>query len=879
MGSVGTVDSGVSTAQNKALDLINTTTTYLASSTNCAGSHIFGTSRNAAAGLYIGDAIHNARAAESILATFEASLSHGIGHQMVLQHCGTTAKNTFGVAVNMDGDLAAVQRLVQTWSEGGCASGFDQKLQIPGSLLIAKPVSQLPDALTARSSNCRTIRVSSGDSCSSLAAECGISGADFTKYNPNPTLCSTLLPGQSVCCSPGPLPDLAPKPNADGSCCSYTVQPEDSCSQIAASHSLLETDIEEYNSHTWGWMGCQNQNLQAGQNICLSPGTPPFPAPISNAVCGPQVPGTSNPQDGTYWGFLNPCPLDVCCDSWGQCGIEPEFCVKKDSPTGAPGTEGCVAYCGYELIQDPAAVQNPPTSDWYMQVGYYEGWNLQRNCDKMEPSQIPTGYTHIHYAFGTILPDFTTQINENERDVFDEFVSITGFKHIVTFGGWAFSTDPSTYMIFREGVKPANRRKLAQSVADFVNTHNLDGVDFDWEYPGAPDIPGIPPGSKEDGPNYLAFLNELRSILPFDKSISIAVPASYWYLRAYPLVEMVAAVDYFVFMTYDLSGIWDMGSRWSQPGCPEGNCIRSDVNLTQTKYDLEMISKAVTPSLIVVGTTSYGRSFEMATPGCTGEMCRYTGPGIPGKCTQTKGFLANAEIEQILEYPNEYPGAYHTFSADSDSDILVYDDNQWVSYLSKTTKSTREYYYKLLGFRGIADWAIDLSDTWESLDCSAKAVNDIYMPASQIWSDLNCDSAWKDAMRYWDQHEQTADSHDLEFSEVMSYYFHGPKYIRCGDLANGNACGGDNAGALTCSKFNSPAGYEILQSFMLLENVRCLSAASLVLSHGLTRFYRNTCKCTAASKTPGATSRTELPSSATLLHLIIRTRRQSWYLI
>lgn len=27
--------------------------------------------------------------------------------------------------------------------------------------------------------------------------------------------------------------------------------------------------------------------------------------------------------------------------------------------------------------------------------------------------------------------------------------------------------------------------------------NQLDGVDFDWEYPGAPDIPGIPPGGKK----------------------------------------------------------------------------------------------------------------------------------------------------------------------------------------------------------------------------------------------------------------------------------------------------------------------------------------------------------------------------------------------
>jgi chitinase len=57
---------------------------------------------------------------------------------------------------------------------------------------------------------------------------------------------------------------------------------------------------------------------------------------------------------------------------------------------------------------------------------------------------------------------------------------------------------------------------------------------------------GIPAASPEDGQNYLAFLKELRSLLPDDKTISIAAPASYWYLKAYPIAEMSDVVSYIV---------------------------------------------------------------------------------------------------------------------------------------------------------------------------------------------------------------------------------------------------------------------------------------------------------------------------------------------
>jgi GH18 family chitinase len=83
-------------------------------------------------------------------------------------------------------------------------------------------------------------------------------------------------------------------------------------------------------------------------------------------------------------------------------------------------------------------------------------------------------------------------------------------------------------------------------------------------------IPGIPPGSPEDGPNYLAFLQTMRSVLPAGKTISITAPTSYWYLGNFPIAQMSEVLDYIVFMTYDLHWQWDYGSPNSQDGCPNG---------------------------------------------------------------------------------------------------------------------------------------------------------------------------------------------------------------------------------------------------------------------------------------------------------------------
>jgi GH18 family chitinase len=63
-----------------------------------------------------------------------------------------------------------------------------------------------------------------------------------------------------------------------------------------------------------------------------------------------------------------------------------------------------------------------------------------------------------------------------------------------------------------------------------MKTYGLDGIDFDWEYPGEPDMKNIPVGSKDEGPDYLLFLFNLRQSLKAalpNASISIAAPASY----------------------------------------------------------------------------------------------------------------------------------------------------------------------------------------------------------------------------------------------------------------------------------------------------------------------------------------------------------------
>ena len=319
---------------------------------------LFGLHGTAAIGLYIGKGLQNEGSGAVALGALERQLPalKIKGNSLAMQLCGPghDADHIFGFMATSNASFGAVQDAVRSWSNATCLS-FDNSTQIHASAFLTTPYSNASpfsnvtsgagSNLTARTyarqsagpglllltprADCTTIQVVAGDSCASLATKCGISGATFTQYNPSSTLCSTLQPFQHVCCSAGTLPDFAPKPNADGSCASYDVKTDDSCAAIAAAHSLTVTQLTSFNSQTWGWNGCTN--LWVGVRLCLSSGSPPMPAPVTDVVCGPQVPGTPVPPPGTDLSTLNPCPLNACCDVWGQVSPCPRLLILPNS--------------------------------------------------------------------------------------------------------------------------------------------------------------------------------------------------------------------------------------------------------------------------------------------------------------------------------------------------------------------------------------------------------------------------------------------------------------------------------------------------------------------------------------------------------------------
>ncbi|KAH8883288.1 glycoside hydrolase [Thozetella sp. PMI_491] len=827
---------------------------------------------DAVVGAYVGSRVQKQGAAASLLERLSemiaAAGAESLPQTTVLQVCGDERNSEYTVGVVIDGrggldSVFAVQEFVRTWAQSECITSVDgdvktESMSIAYTDGVALPSNIQNDTLSALTSSssashldqrddCRTIQVHSGDGCGTLATKCGISSADFTKlHESDKNFCSTLKEGQWVCCTSGTLPDIRPKPEADGSCHKYVVIQDDYCDKIAAANGLTSDDLEDLNQNTWGWSGCKS--LWVGMYMCLSKGDPPMPAPLENARCGPQVPGTEKPNNDTKLADLNPCPLNVCCNVWGQCGTTEDFCIESSlGPPGTsePGKNGCISSCGMDIINNDVGPASSIT------LGYFEAWNNNRECLHMDVTQMSKRITHVHFAFADVTPSFTVQINPQVKDQFNKFKAMTGHHKVVAFGGWSASTFPTSYWIFREGVKDANREMLATNLANFIIANDLDGIDIDWEYPGAQDLPDIPAADTLDGERYLALIRSLRKKLPRDKTMSIAAPASFWYLQNFPIQPMSEILDYVVFMTYDLHGQWDWDSKWSMPGCDGTSCLRSHVNMSETLNSLSMITKAgVQSNKVVVGVSSYGRSFQMTEPGCTGPMCGFTGPesgAKKGRCTAESGYISNAEIDEIIKTGStggKRDGAIQMFTDDSNSQILVYDDIHWVAYMDDNEKDSRAAKWKGLNMAGTTDWAVDLAtftpgddnpNCYISKNCKSEGATTTSTAPSWRWYKLCTDTAWKAAMEHWDSVKNSGQS----FPRAVSDFFHGPSAFDCHILSSQNSCKhiesciqGDDTG---------PAGWLILDSWAAIHEVKLSAHNTLQTTAVLQDFVKTFC--------------------------------------
>ncbi|KAH6644816.1 glycoside hydrolase superfamily [Boeremia exigua] len=412
------------------------------------------------------------------------------------------------------------------------------------------------------------------------------------------------------------------------------------------------------------------------------------------ATCDAKAPCGVNSKNGGQ-----ACPLNVCCSHFGFCGASEAFCRDETASGQSTPCQKGFGKCGtVKSLAQPSCGTGSGTAS--RKIAYYEGWNTRRRpCDKVWPANIDTtGLTHLIFSFATIDPVTfaVSPMHPDDEKLYADFFALKdGSQKWIGIGGWEFSDAGATrYTWSQMASSKTNRDAFIASLSKFLDKWSFQGIDIDWEWPGAETRGGNPAIDKQ---NQIDLMKELRAALG-SRGLSVVVPAQYEYLKNLDPKSLESNVDFLNILAYDLHGPWDA----SIPGL--GPLIKPHTDLKEIDTALDLLwFNDVTPAKVNLGVANYGRGYTLADAGCTHLGCTWNGPSQAGECTELAGILSQCEIQRLIGQKNLQP----EIIKDGAGVKQIIFDGQWVGYDDKETLGLKTELANDRCLGGTALWAID----------------------------------------------------------------------------------------------------------------------------------------------------------------------------
>lgn len=350
----------------------------------------------------------------------------------------------------------------------------------------------------------------------------------------------------------------------------------------------------------------------------------------------------------------------------------------------------------------PPQQQVAAESSDYKLVGYYTAWSPPTNLD-------PKKLTHINYAFADICwegeqgahndttpcdeEDGTVVLGDPEADPanLEKLKQLKTenpeLKTLVSIGGWSWSKNIALAAATEE-----TRQVFAESAVDYVQTYGMDGVDLDWEFPGAPGAEGN--HILDDDPeNHVLLLQAIRDALDEagkedgkEYLLTIASSVSFAYLDSngpkFP--EIADIVDFINIMAYDFNGAWATTSAHNAPLYEDSNATEAGVH----PYNIEAavqrhLDEGVPADQLVLGLPFYGRSWGGCNEETNGEMvdnggyqpCSGAGGGNAEPGVYDYGYIQENFIDKggYKRYWNDEARVPYLYNEEK-GEIISYDD-------------------------------------------------------------------------------------------------------------------------------------------------------------------------------------------------------------
>nr|XP_027218101.1 probable chitinase 10 isoform X3 [Penaeus vannamei] len=344
----------------------------------------------------------------------------------------------------------------------------------------------------------------------------------------------------------------------------------------------------------------------------------------------------------------------------------------------------------------------------YKLVCYYGGWSVYRPepFDFTVTDIDPFSCTHVIYSFaGLKANEYTIQALDEETDIVKgAYKAAVGLKNqnpalkvMIAIGGWNEGGKKYSEMASSK----QRREKFVASVVSFLQEHKFDGLDLDWEYPGASDRGG----RWSDKANFADLVEELAAAFqPHGWILSAAVsPAKFRVNEGYDVPRLAQHLDFINIMTYDLRGPWDGKADHHAPisARPSDSWAYKALN---TKDGIAYWAEKGAPKeKLLMGIPFYGRTFTLASSD-TQPGARAKSGGNEGQYTQERGFLAYYEVCQ------EMRNGGWDMQEDAVGGPYMSKGDQWIGWDDVDYVNKKMELVKSEGLGGAMVWAIDLDD-------------------------------------------------------------------------------------------------------------------------------------------------------------------------
>ncbi|KDR23755.1 endochitinase-like [Zootermopsis nevadensis] len=406
-------------------------------------------------------------------------------------------------------------------------------------------------------------------------------------------------------------------------------------------------------------------------------------------------------------------------------------------------------------------------------VCYFESWAIRNPEDgRYSVSDVPGDLcTHILYSFvGVNNATWELLVLDPEIDVeqngYTNFTDIKlkfpELKTLLSVGGWAEGGQKYSALVSMK----ERRNSFVKSVVDFMHEYGFDGIDLDWEYPGAKERGGNP----SDKDNFYFLVEELKIAFDdegFGWEISMAVPLTRRKLQdGYHVPGLCRLADAVHVMAYDMRGIWDGFADVHSPLYRRPH-DKGDLENVNVKDGLQLwVDMGCAPDKLVVGVPFYGHTYIL-NPNSTSHE-----PGTPiDRDAKVKGGMAYYQICQALQEKNsQWTEKWDDFGKCP----YAYKGNLWVGYENSKSITIKMDFIKENGYAGAMMWALG-SDDFRGL-CGPKnplvtilhdSMKDYIVPVTNVTSSVWVD--WISPPRTTSSSSSAESTSTSEFTTIITY--------------------------------------------------------------------------------------------------------------